>query len=47
MIEELSQITIILKDLDRTSNFLTSVFEAKEVYSSGDKNALFIIEKYY
>ena len=33
MIEELSHITIILKDLDRTSSFLTSVFEAKEVYS--------------
>ena len=36
MIEGLSHITFIVKDLERTARFLTNVFDAKEVYSSGD-----------
>lgn len=37
MIEGLSHITFIVKDLERTSNFLTNIFEAKEIYQSGGK----------
>ncbi|MCL2527533.1 MAG: VOC family protein [Defluviitaleaceae bacterium] len=34
MIKGISHITFIVRDLDRTANFLEGVFEAKEVYSS-------------
>ena len=47
MIEGLSHITFIVKDLDRTSNFLTSVFEAKEVYSSDERKFSYSKEKYF
>jgi len=47
MIEGLSHITFIVKDLDRTSDFLTSVFEAKEIYSSGEKKHSYSKEKYF
>ncbi len=36
-IEGLSHITLIVQDLQRTADFLSSVLEAKEVYSSGDR----------
>jgi len=46
MIEGLNHITFIVKDLERTSNFLTSVFEAKEIYLSGEKKYSYSKEKY-
>ncbi len=47
MIEGMSHITLIVRDLERMSYFLTRVFEAKEVYSSGDKTFSVSKEKYY
>jgi catechol 2,3-dioxygenase-like lactoylglutathione lyase family enzyme len=47
MIEGLSHITFIVKDLDRTSDFLTSIFEAKEIYASGEKKYSCSKEKYF
>ena len=47
MIEGLSHITFIVKDLDRTSHFLETVFEAKEVYSSGEKSFSYSKEKFF
>jgi len=37
MIEGLSHITFIVRDLERTASFLKDVFDAKEVYASGEK----------
>lgn len=37
MIKGISHITLIVKDLERTAAFLRAVFDAKEVYSSGEK----------
>ncbi|OQB23426.1 MAG: Fosfomycin resistance protein FosX [Firmicutes bacterium ADurb.Bin182] len=37
MIRGLSHITLVVKDLKRTAAFLRAVFDAKEVYSSGEK----------
>lgn len=37
MIKGISHITLIVKDLERTAAFLRTVFDAKEVYSSGEK----------
>lgn len=47
MIEGLSHITFIVKNLERTSNLLTSVFEAEEVYSSGEKEYSYSKEKFF
>ena len=47
MIEGLSHITFIVKDLDRTSDFLASVLEAKEIYVSGEKKYSYSKEKYF
>jgi catechol 2,3-dioxygenase-like lactoylglutathione lyase family enzyme len=37
MIEGLSHITFIVSDLERMSHFLRNIFEAREVYSSGER----------
>ncbi len=37
MIEGISHITFITSDLDRASHFLKTIFDAREVYSSGNK----------
>lgn len=37
MIEGLSHITFIVHDLERMTHFLTIIFDAKEVYSSGSQ----------
>ena len=37
MIEGISHITFIVKDLERASTFFKSIFDAEEIYSSGDK----------
>ncbi len=43
MIEGLSHITFIVRDLDYMAAFLRSIFDAREVYSSGD--AVFSISR--
>ncbi len=40
MIKGLSHITFIVRDLDRMAAFLTSIFDAREVYSSNDTGIL-------
>lgn len=47
MIEGLSHITFIVSDLDRMSNFLISIFDAKELYPSGEKNFSISKEKFF
>lgn len=47
MIEGLSHITFIVKDLDRASDFLRIIFNAKEVYSSGEKRFSHSREKFF
>ena len=47
MIEELSHITFIVKDLERTSKLLTNIFDAKEIYESGEKKYSNSKEKYF
>jgi catechol 2,3-dioxygenase-like lactoylglutathione lyase family enzyme len=47
MIEGLSHITFIVRDLERTSHFLTKIFEAKEIYASGEKNFSISKEKFF
>ena len=37
MIKGLSHITFVVSDLDRMTNFLTAIFDAEEVYSSGNQ----------
>jgi catechol 2,3-dioxygenase-like lactoylglutathione lyase family enzyme len=46
-IEGLSHITFIVRDLDKMTNFLTSIFDAKEVYSSGDQTFSISQEKFF
>lgn len=36
MIEGLSHITLIVRDLERSASFLKNIFDAEEVYDSGD-----------
>jgi len=47
MIEGISHITFIVKDLGRATRFFTSVFDAKEVYASGDKTFSLTQEKFF
>ena len=47
MIEKLSHMTFVVSDLDRMTILLTTVFDAKEVYSSGDKTFSISKEKYF
>ncbi|MCU0548412.1 MAG: FosX/FosE/FosI family fosfomycin resistance hydrolase [Leptolyngbya sp. Prado105] len=47
MIEGLSHITLIVRDLQQTSHFLKHVFGAEEVYSSGDKTFSISREKFF
>ena len=47
MIEKLDHITFVVSDLDRMTNLLTTVFDAKEVYSSGDKTFSISKEKFF
>lgn len=36
MIQGISHITLIVKDLDRSTNLFQTIFEAREIYSSGE-----------
>lgn len=47
MIEGLSHITLIVKDLDLTTRFLTEIFDAEEVYSSGEQTFSISREKFF
>lgn len=47
MTEGLSHITFVVRDLDKMTNFLTSIFDAKEIYSSGDRKFSISREKFF
>ncbi|EAD0587930.1 FosX/FosE/FosI family fosfomycin resistance thiol transferase [Listeria monocytogenes] len=47
MISGLSQITLIVKDLNKTTTFLREIFNAEEIYSSGDKTFSLSKEKFF
>jgi len=47
MIKGISHVTFIVEDLERTSDFLRTVFDAKEVYSSGEKQFSLSSEKFF
>ena len=46
MIEGISHLTFVVKDLARASEFFRSIFDAEEVYSSGDKTFSTAREKF-
>jgi len=43
----ISHITFIVSDLDRTSHMIEHIFDAQEVYSSGDDTYSYSKEKYF
>ncbi len=45
--EGISHITFIVKDLEKASAFFKSIFDAEEVYSSGDKMFSIAKEKFF
>ncbi len=47
MIEGLSHMTFVVKDLERMTEILTTVFGAKEVYSSGKETFSVSPEKFF
>ncbi|EAD3047066.1 FosX/FosE/FosI family fosfomycin resistance thiol transferase [Listeria monocytogenes] len=47
MISGLSHITLIVKDLNKTTTFLQNIFNAEEIYSSGDKTFSLSKEKFF
>jgi catechol 2,3-dioxygenase-like lactoylglutathione lyase family enzyme len=47
MIEGLSHITFIVSDLNRMEDFLTHIFDAKVIYSSGDATFSISREKFF
>jgi len=47
MIEGLSHITFMVRDLKRMSHFLKTIFDAQEVYSSADKTFSISREKFF
>lgn len=47
MIEGISHITFIVRDLDRTTRFLKDVFEAEPVYDSGEKTHSLTPERFF
>lgn len=47
MIRGISHITLIVKNLDRTAALLQTVFDAKEVYSSGEKQFSLSTEMFF
>ena len=46
MIESISHITFIVKDVQRTAAVFRSIFDAKEVYDSSEKNYSTAYEKF-
>jgi catechol 2,3-dioxygenase-like lactoylglutathione lyase family enzyme len=47
MIESISHITLIVKDVKRTAAFFQSLFNAEEVYDSSEKNFSTAYEKFF
>jgi catechol 2,3-dioxygenase-like lactoylglutathione lyase family enzyme len=47
MIEGLSHITLIVKDIDRTSEIITRVLGGKQIYDSGDKTFSISKERFF
>ncbi len=47
MIQGISHITFIVKDLTKATIFFKTIFDAKEIYSSGDKQFSLSKEKYF
>ncbi|HAA6135819.1 TPA_asm: FosX/FosE/FosI family fosfomycin resistance thiol transferase [Listeria monocytogenes] len=47
MISGLSHITLIVKNLNKTTTFLREIFNAEEIYSSGDKTFSLSKEKFF
>nr|WP_292326927.1 VOC family protein [Mesorhizobium sp.] len=47
MIESLSYITFVVRDLDRMSEILTGVFDAREIYDSGARQFSLSHEKFF
>lgn len=45
--EGVSHITFIVRDLEKTTLFFKSIFDAEEVYSSGDKTFSISKEKFF
>ncbi|HAB7678312.1 TPA_asm: FosX/FosE/FosI family fosfomycin resistance thiol transferase [Listeria monocytogenes] len=43
----LSHITLIVKDLNKTTTFLREIFNAEEIYSSGDQTFSLSKEKFF
>ena len=47
MIESISHITFVVKDLEKAKTFFELIFEAEEVYSSGENTFSLGSEKYF
>ncbi len=47
MIDGISHLTFIVKDLERASTFFRSIFDAEEIYSSGDNTFSLAREKFF
>lgn len=47
MITGISHITLIVSDLERSSDFLKTILDAKEVYASGEKQFSLAAEKFF
>ena len=47
MIEGLSHVTFVVRDLDRMTRILTGIFGAQEVYASGDETFSVAREKFF
>ncbi len=47
MIEGLSHVTFIVRDLERMASFLSAIFDAEEIYSSGDEKFSISREKFF
>lgn len=47
MIQGISHITFIVSDLEKMTKFLTSIFDAEEIYSSGDQTFSISKEKFF
>ncbi|MBW4445365.1 MAG: FosX/FosE/FosI family fosfomycin resistance hydrolase [Spirirestis rafaelensis WJT71-NPBG6] len=47
MIQGISHITFIVSDLEKMTKFLTSIFDAEEIYSSGEQTFSISKEKFF
>ena len=47
MIEGLSHVTFVVRDLERMTRILTGIFDAREVYASGEETFSIAREKFF